>query len=213
MRTTVQPRRRQMLNAHDMSVVDQIVLAFSRDNRLATIFGGVWGGIIPVATYLEVHVDWDPSRPLYILVVIAFIVAGGLLYSAKTVFAWAKRAFGDPWKAFGFVVLLEGVMVTSQVPVLPLVLLGILVATNGIATACTLSLDRARPRATPAAPRDTPWATATSPTAVAVPTPTSRKGARRVSTPAAPAVPENSRSLPAPVPQGRFSFAEGTDVN
>ena len=46
----------------------------------------------------------------------AYIVAGGLLYSAKTVYAWGKLAFHTAAKALGFVVLLEGVMILSQTP-------------------------------------------------------------------------------------------------
>lgn len=80
--------------------------------------------------------------PLYSQVA-TYLVLGGLLFSAKTVFAWGALAFRDRWKAAGFVVLLEGVMITSSVPMLALTLLAILVAINGIATGCTLSLDGA----------------------------------------------------------------------
>lgn len=125
-----------------MGVVDQVVLAFNARNRLATVLGFIAGGIVPVATYVEAHSDLNDSLPLYSQAA-SFMVLGGLVFSAKTVFTWAKRAFRDGWKAAGFVVLLEGVMITSHVPVLPLVLLAILVAINGIATGCILSLDRA----------------------------------------------------------------------
>lgn len=131
-----------------MGVVDEVELAFCPRSRLATELGFILGGVIPVATYLEAHFDLDGSRPLQIQAA-TFLVAGGLLFSAKTVFAWGKRAFRDGWKAAGFVVLLEGVMITSNVPVLPLVLLAILVAINGIAIGCALSLDRAKPQPFP----------------------------------------------------------------
>lgn len=129
-----------------MGVVDEVEVAFSPRSRLATQLGFVLGGVIPIATYLEAHCELDVSQPLYTQPA-AFLVAGGLLFSAKTVFAWGQRAFRDAWKAAGFVVLLEGVMITSHVPVLPLVLLAILVAINGIATGCTLSLERRVSRA------------------------------------------------------------------
>lgn len=125
-----------------MGVVDQVVLAVHRRNRLATALGFLAGGAVPVATYLEAHYDINHSGALYSQIT-TYLVLGGLVFSAKTVFAWAHRAFHDGWKAAGFVVLLEGVMIVSQVPVLPLVILAILVAVNGIATGCTLSLDRA----------------------------------------------------------------------
>lgn len=126
-----------------MGVVDQVTLAFKARNRLATIMGFLLGGVVPVATYLEAHVDLDRALPLH-LQVATYLVLGGLAFSAKTVYEWAKLAFDNGVKAAGFVVLLEGVMITSGVPVLPLVLLGVLVGINGIATGCVLSLGRAK---------------------------------------------------------------------
>jgi hypothetical protein len=142
---------RKPRGARVLGVVEEVELAFSRRNRLATALGIILGGVIPVATYVEAHLDLDTAQPLYAQPA-TFLVAGGLLFSAKTVFTWCERAFRDGWKAAGFVVLLEGVMITSAVPVLPVVLLGILVAINGIATGCSLSLDR-RSERVPAASR------------------------------------------------------------
>jgi hypothetical protein len=129
-----------------MGIVDEVVLALGPRDRIATAIGFVFGGMIPIATFLEAH-RLDEHRPLHHQVG-AYLVLGGLAYSAKTVFAWARRAFNDRVKAAGFVLLLEGVMVTSHVPALPYVLLALLVAINGIATGCTLIADRApAPRA------------------------------------------------------------------
>jgi len=126
-----------------LGVVDQVTLAFKARNRLATIMGFMLGGVVPVATYLEAHVDLDRSLPLHAQVA-TYLVLGGLAFSAKTVFEWARLAFDNGVKAAGFVVLLEGVMITSGVPILPLVLLGILVGINGVATGCVLSLGRGK---------------------------------------------------------------------
>jgi hypothetical protein len=133
------------MNAQDkqMGVVDQVMLAFKARNRLATMMGFLLGGVVPVATYLEAHADLDKSLPLHTQVA-TYLVLGGLAFSAKTVFDWAKLAFDNGFKAAGFVLLLEGVMITSGVPVLPLVLLAVLVGINGIATGCILSLGRAK---------------------------------------------------------------------
>ena len=135
------PIRPNRSSAHPLSVVDQVVLACSPRNRLATVLGFILGGVVPVATYVEAHLDLDGSRPLHSQAA-TFMVAGGLVFSAKTVFGWGQRAFRDGWKAAGFVLLLEGVMITSHVPILPLVLLAILLSINGVATGCSLSLDR-----------------------------------------------------------------------
>jgi hypothetical protein len=126
-----------------LGVVDQVIVASRERNRLATAIGFLLGGIVPIATYLEAHVDLDPSLPLYAQIP-TYLVIGGLAFSAKTVFDWARMAFKNPVKAAGFVLLLEGVMVTSHVPVLPLVLLAVLVSINGVATGCLLSLSRTK---------------------------------------------------------------------
>jgi hypothetical protein len=66
------------------------------------------------------------------------LVTGGLVYSAKTVFEWARLAFTSAFKSVGFVVLLEGFMVTSTSRWLALAALGYQIAINGVATACML---------------------------------------------------------------------------
>ena len=71
------------------------------------------------------------------------LITGGLVYSAKTVLDWARLAFSSTFKSVGFVVLLEGVMVTSTTRWLALAALGYLIAINGVATACTLGGQRA----------------------------------------------------------------------
>lgn len=128
---------------NNLGVVDQVVLACKPKNRLATAMGFLLGGVVPVATYLEAHSELSKDQPIYSQVAF-YLVLGGLLFSAKTVFAWAKAAFADAYKAAGFVLLLEGVMVLSHVPWLPLILLGFLVSINGVATGCLLSLGRAQ---------------------------------------------------------------------
>jgi hypothetical protein len=73
---------------------------------------------------------WNPSSAL---------VAGGLVYSAKTVWQWGRLAFACPWKATGFVLLLEGVMVLSRIEWLSVAALVYLVGINAIATGCLLA--------------------------------------------------------------------------
>jgi uncharacterized membrane protein len=99
---------------------------------LATLVGCVLGGFVPLASYVLAHLP-SPSTALWGLVV------GGLLFSAKTVWQWGLLAFADPWKASGFVLLIEGVMVLSPVPWLAVTALALLVAINAIATGCTLA--------------------------------------------------------------------------
>lgn len=121
-----------------MGVVDQVREALKPKNRLATFLGFLLGGLVPIASFVVAHGEIDHSRPMYTQLG-TFLVLGGLVYSAKTVFDWGRRAFNSGAKAMGFVVLLEGVMVAASTPWLGLTALAYLVAINGIATGCNLS--------------------------------------------------------------------------
>ena len=122
-------------------VVEQVRAALHPRARLATFMGCLLGGFVPVASYAVVHGEFDPGRPGSIHSLVSLLlVAGGLLFSARTVYDWGKLAFRAGGKAFGFVVLMEGVMVVSDRPWLSLVALGYLVAINAVSTGCSLSL-------------------------------------------------------------------------
>lgn len=99
--------------------------------------GAILGAFVPVASYWLSHREIDPTRPLWSQLTTA-IALGGLVYSGPTVFAWVKSFVGHPVKAFGFVLLLEGVMICSQTAWLALTALCLLVAIN----AGALSLKR-----------------------------------------------------------------------
>ena len=109
---------------------------------VAALLGAAIGGIVPLATYNEAHrpeLLANPFDPKWLF------VFGGLLFSAKTVWKWGMVAFDDKWKATGFVLLLEGVMVFSSFSWLAQTALGYLVAINAIATGCQFALrDQAR---------------------------------------------------------------------
>jgi hypothetical protein len=124
-------------------VVDQVTAAFRPRARLATVLGFTLGGFVPLASYVVAHFEIDRAVPVYEQVA-TLLVLGGLLYSAKTVYAWGKLAFRAPVKAAGFVVLLEGVMVFAHTQWLALAALTYLMAINGLATGCNLALDRKR---------------------------------------------------------------------
>lgn len=121
-----------------MGVVQQVKLALHPKARLAALIGFLLGGIVPLASYVlahsEVAVLGSDRYRAWIL------VAGGLLYSAKTVYEWAALAFTSALKAVGFCVLIEGVMITGHAHWLAIVALCYLVGINGTATACALSI-------------------------------------------------------------------------
>jgi len=115
-------------------VIAQLRVAFTA-SWLATFVGAILGAFVPVAVYFTVHHDladgqlWKPATVL---------VAGGLAFSAKTVFQWTREAFACSWKAAGFTVLVEGVLTFSHVPALGYAALALLAVVNAAATASTL---------------------------------------------------------------------------
>lgn len=133
------------------SIVDQFRMATLRQNRLATGAGFLIGGFVPAATFFLVHFGVAQNQYLWA------IVAGGLLFSAKTVYEWGRVAFQSPWKALGFCVLVEGVMTFSPDGLMALSAAGLLmlVVVNGVATGCNLSLNRTETAAKRGRPRKT----------------------------------------------------------
>lgn len=119
----------------ELGPVEQVRVAFAGENRLALVFGSVFGGFIPLASYFVVHneVGWT-SHGIAMLV----IALGALAFSAKTVWQWGNEVFKhDGWKAGGFVLLLEGVMTLSNQSWLGYAALSILMFVNAVATGVT----------------------------------------------------------------------------
>lgn len=117
-----------------LTVIAQVKRAFAPGARLAGIVGLVIGGFVPAATYALVHHEVSHYPLLWAL------VAGGLLYSATSVFVWARAAFGSIVKALGFVILLEGILTFSHILSLGLSALAILVFINAVSAACALQV-------------------------------------------------------------------------
>jgi hypothetical protein len=135
---------RKSMSPESFGVVAQVREALKPKNRLAALLGFCLGAIVPFASYIVAHFEIDPEKPIY-LQLGTFLVLGGLIYSAKTVYSWGVLAFNSRFKAVGFVLLLEGVMVAAHTTWLSVVTLVYLVAINGIATGCNLSVRQEKP--------------------------------------------------------------------
>ncbi len=122
------PRTRRQ----SFSVVGQVRQTFSKAHRLSAALGFTLGGFIPVAVYVLVHYEVGRYPTLWLM------VAGGLLYSAVSVYKWAQQAFQMVAKAVGFVVLVEGTVTFSHTHWLALAGLAVLVSINGISCASAL---------------------------------------------------------------------------
>jgi hypothetical protein len=138
LRSVTEREPRPQRPRHPLGVVEQVRLSLRRGSRLAFALGVLLGGFVPIATYVIAHTEISKARALYLQPAAAF-VAGGLLFSAVTMYNWGRLAFAQRAKALGFVVLLEGTMVTAQTRWLALAALCYLAAINGVATACNLA--------------------------------------------------------------------------
>lgn len=102
----------------------KVVISAAQRRSFRQFVASIGAGFLPVASYVLVHFE-APDRPyLYALAVAA------LLFSAPTVAEWACSWCKSQLKAWGFTVLLEGVMTLSALLALNLVGLAILVAIN-----------------------------------------------------------------------------------
>lgn len=107
-------------------VVEQLRLGLG--NPAALVTGILLGGAIPFVVFAIVHHELAPvplwRQPL------SYVAAGGLFFSAVSVYQWGAKAFGSRTLAVGFVACLEGAMVLSQSPTVAYVCLAYLVAIN-----------------------------------------------------------------------------------
>jgi hypothetical protein len=131
---------RTSIPVNELGVVDQISIAFAKNNLFATLCGFVLGGIVPVTVFRTAHYGVAVNPWLWVLVV------GGLIYSAITVFKWGTIAFSSAVKSFGFVVLLEGTLTFSPDHALAYAALAVLTAINGVATGVNLVANRKEAR-------------------------------------------------------------------
>ena len=84
----------------DYSILSQ--LRALRGQRLATVVGSIVGAVVPILVYRIAHHHAAETPALWL------IVAGGLLFSASSVYGWGMKLFGGQWyKAGGFTILLE----------------------------------------------------------------------------------------------------------
>jgi len=84
----------------DYSILSQ--LRGLKSQWLATGIGCVVGAIVPVLVYRIAHYHVEATPALWL------IVAGGLLFSASSVYGWGLKLFGGQWyKAGGFTLLIE----------------------------------------------------------------------------------------------------------
>ena len=99
-------------------------LAASEKRTVGQFIAAFAASFMPVASYVLSHFETQGQPMMWALVVAA------LMFSAPTLIEWAEVWCKNRYKAIGFTVLLEGVMVLSSTSWLALTGLAILVAIN-----------------------------------------------------------------------------------
>lgn len=125
----------------DMGPIEQLKLSCKPANRAALVVGLLLGGLVPLVSFVLAHYEVDGNVVVY-LQLPAYLVLGGLLYSAKSVYEWGCKAFASSLKSFGFLVLLEGTMILSHTSWLGYAALAYLVSINAVSTGVNLALGK-----------------------------------------------------------------------
>lgn len=154
------------IDASKLPVVDQMFhVFFGRSSstkkaeirhRIGAWLGFVMGGIMPCGSYGVAHfaISDELTFEQILMSKWAAILTGLLLYSAPTVYMWAKNAFGSDSrfgfvKPLGFVVGLEGLMIVDTsahiyLSVVSYTCLAILIFINAVSSGCQLVLSKAK---------------------------------------------------------------------
>jgi hypothetical protein len=123
------------------SVIEQIQIAARPQNRLACIVGAILGGFVPVFAFTLAHLEAATNPYMWIPIV------AGMIYSAVTVFEWARIAFGGrALKAVAFCALVEAVAIFASTLAIGVAALAILVTINAFATGFQLVEERNQKR-------------------------------------------------------------------
>jgi hypothetical protein len=138
-------RSRRSRGPIDRSATTDIVtqLEIASRNPHAAAIGAVIGGLVPwfgrTLAHGEIQGTWSSNRPLAIAMVA--VVLGCGVFSGLSVYKFGRAAFGDPRKALGFVLALEGVMLVSHGGT-SAVALGVLILINAVSNGSVIALAR-----------------------------------------------------------------------
>jgi hypothetical protein len=123
-------------------VVTQLEVACK--NPHAAAIGALIGGLVPwfgrTLAHGEIQSSWAAGNRALALAMVAVVLGCGV-FSGLSVYKFGRAAFGDPRKALGFVLALEGVMLVSH-GVTSGVALGVLILINAVANGSVIALAR-----------------------------------------------------------------------
>jgi hypothetical protein len=122
--TPIRPRRSTPVERSSASRRKAARTAIRPASIILRALAAIGAGFLPIASYVVAHIEALERPAMWGLVIAA------LLYSAPTLAEWSQSWCGSRIKAWGFTILLEGVMVASTVTALSLAGLAMLVIIN-----------------------------------------------------------------------------------
>lgn len=124
------------------TLIDFVKFCFTRENIPATVVALIFGGFIPFAVWWLSHKQLDVTSLKtgnFSSVVAIPLILGGLAYSATTVVELSTLAFHKRAKAWGFTILLEGVLLGASTTWLSISALVYLILLNAVGTAVSVT--------------------------------------------------------------------------
>jgi VIT1/CCC1 family predicted Fe2+/Mn2+ transporter len=101
-----------------------IKVSAAQKRTIGQFVAAIASGFLPIASFVIAHHEANTQPLLWLL------VAAALLFSAPSVASWAQKWCGNTYKAWGFTVLLEGVLVFAHHEALSIAGLTMLVMIN-----------------------------------------------------------------------------------
>jgi hypothetical protein len=120
----VEPKEKVAPKTRKQVTAAPIKINAAQKRTIGQIMASVAAGFLPIASFVMAHYESKTNPLLWVL------VAAALMFSAPTLADWANKWSGNKYKAWGFTILLEGVMVASHTEWLSFAGLIILVAIN-----------------------------------------------------------------------------------
>lgn len=130
------------LSPEPKTLIDFVKFCFTRENFPATVVALIFGGFIPFAVWWLSHKQLnvaDLKAGDFGSMVAIPLILGGLVYSATTVVELSTLAFHKKAKAWGFTILLEGVLLGASAQWLSISALVYLILLNAVGTAVSVT--------------------------------------------------------------------------
>jgi len=140
------------IDPQSLTVLDQVRLTFSKNNRMSLLIGSLWAGCIPVFSFIISHYEtnipdlfnmdgWNAKK-----ILMSLFVLGGLMFSFKSMYDLSKKlARGDVVKAFGSALIFEGVLIFSGLYFVSILALTLIVSANIVGAAVNLVVQKSNP--------------------------------------------------------------------